>query len=71
VISLNGEETSVINTPKALSILTTVQESIQQKDNSIENLQFQVDLQLKEVNLLRKLKDLNGKINACACEHSY
>jgi hypothetical protein len=41
--------------------LTTVQESMQQKNNSIENLQFQVDLQLKEVSLLRKLKDLNGK----------
>lgn len=41
--------------------MTTVQESMQQKNNSIENLQFQVDLQAKEVNLLRKLKDLNGK----------
>eukprot|EP00029_Vermamoeba_vermiformis_P010617 TRINITY_DN5621_c0_g1_i1.p1 TRINITY_DN5621_c0_g1~~TRINITY_DN5621_c0_g1_i1.p1 ORF type:complete len:1483 (-),score=519.00 TRINITY_DN5621_c0_g1_i1:38-4486(-) len=60
VTSLHGEET-VTETSKALSILTTVQESMQQKNNSIENLQFQVDLQLKEVSLLRKLKDLNEK----------
>jgi DNA repair exonuclease SbcCD ATPase subunit len=60
VTSLNGEET-VTETSKALSILTIVQESMQQKNNSIENLQFQVDLQAKEVNLLRKLKDLNEK----------
>jgi hypothetical protein len=66
VTSLNGEET-VTETSKALSILTIVQESMQQKNNSIENLQFQVDLQAKEVNLLRKLKDLNGKLISVRC----
>jgi hypothetical protein len=40
---------------------------MQQKNNSIENLQFQVDLQAKEVNLLRKLKDLNGKLISVRC----